>query len=193
MLEAMDTVRKTGDEPFLNGGSSTLIDYWAWAHSDIMGNTERGLIAEYIVSVAVNAHKNTRIEWGSYDVLTKENIKVEVKSSAYIQTWIQKKYSDIQFGIRPTKAWNKSDNTYEPTRKRQTDVYVFCVFNCMEQDIANPIDLNQWEFYVLNAKKLDRVIPNQKTIRLSGINKFGAQKTDFSGLNQIIQSEYLAE
>lgn len=36
MLEAMDTVRKTGDEPFLNEGSSTLLDYWAWAHSDIM-------------------------------------------------------------------------------------------------------------------------------------------------------------
>lgn len=143
--------------------------------------------------MAVNAHKDTRTEWGSYDVLTKENIKVEVKSSAYIQTWVQKKYSDIQFGIRPTKAWNQSDNTYDPTRKRQADVYVFCVFNCMEQDMANPIDLNQWEFYVLNAKKLDRVIPTQKTIRLSGINKFGARKTDYSGLHQIVQSEYSAE
>ena len=193
MLEAIDTVRKTGDEPFLNGGPSTLLDYWAWAHSDVMGNTERGIIAEYIVAMAVNAHKKTRTEWGSYDILTKDNIKIEVKSSAYIQTWVQRKYSDIQFGIRPTQAWNQSDNTYESTKRRQADVYVFCVLNCMEQNVANPVDLNQWEFYVLSAKKLDKVIPNQKSIRLSGIIKIGARKTDYSGLYLTIQREYVAE
>jgi len=63
MLEEIRTIRKTGNEVFLNGDQSTLLDYWAWAHSDIMGNTERGKIAEYIVAMAVNAQE-TREENG---------------------------------------------------------------------------------------------------------------------------------
>lgn len=189
MLEEIRTIRKTGNEVFLNGDQSSLLDYWAWAHSDIMGNTERGKIAEYIVAMAVNAHKNTRREWDSYDILTEDGIKIEVKSSAYIQTWVQKKYSNLSFGIRPTQAWNQIDNTYEQTRKRQADIYVFCVFNCKEQDIANPLDIAQWEFHVLNAKKLDNLLPRQKSINLSGIQKIGAQQTNYSGLLQVIHNE----
>jgi len=190
MLDAIDTIRKTGREVFLNGDAGTLLDYWAWAHSDIMGNTERGKIAEYIVAMAMNAHRNTRTEWGSYDILTPDNIKIEVKSSAYIQTWVQKKYSNISFGIRPTQAWNQSDNTYESTQKRQADVYVFCLLHCKEQDTVNPIDLNQWEFFVLSAEKLNRILPNQKSINLTGIQRIGARKTDYSGLHQSIHCEF---
>jgi len=109
-----------------------------------------------------------------------------VKSSAYIQTWVQKKYSNLSFGIRPTQAWNQSDNTYEQTRKRQADVYVFCVFNCKEQDVANPLDIAQWEFHVLSAKKMDSILPKQKTISLSGVLKIDAKKTDYAGLLQAI-------
>ena len=190
MLEAIEVIRKTGGENFINGDFSTLLDYWAWAHSDIMGNTERGKIAEYIVSMAVNAHKNTRTEWDSYDILTEDNIRIEVKSSAYIQTWVQKTYSHLTFGIRPTQAWNQSNNTYDQTRRRQADVYVFCVLNCKEQDAVNPLDLNQWEFYVLSAKKLDNLLPNQKSINLPGVQKIGAMRTEYSGLYQAIHREF---
>ena len=193
MLEAIETTRKTGRETFLNGDASTLLDYWAWAHSDIMGNTERGKIAEYIVAMAVNAHKNTRTEWDSYDILSEDHIRIEVKSSAYIQTWAQKKYSYLTFGIRPTQAWNQGDNTYEQTRRRQADVYVFCVLYCREQDAVNPLDLNQWEFYVLSAKKLDNLLANQKSINLAGVQKIGAKRTEYSGLYQEIRNEFVAE
>ena len=186
MLEEIRTKRNTGNEVFINGDQSTLLDYWAWAHSDIMGNTERGKIAEYIVAMAANAHRNTRREWDSYDILTEDGIKIEVKSSAYIQTWVQKTYSNLSFGIRPTQAWNQIDNTYEQTRKRQADVYVFCVFYCKEQDIANPLDIAQWEFHVLSSKKLDSTLPKQKTISLSSIKKLDAQKTDYAGLLKAI-------
>lgn len=176
----------------MNGDSSTLLDYWAWAHSDIMGNTERGKIAEYIVAMALNVHRNTRTEWDSYDILTEDNIKIEVKSSAYLQTWVQKAYSPLAFGIRPTYAWNQSNNTYEQTKKRHANVYVFCVITCKDQDIVKPLDLNQWEFHILSARKLDNVLPNQKTVSLAGLQKIGAIKTDFSGLYQVIHSEFAA-
>lgn len=31
----------------------TLADFWSWAHSDLMGNTERGILAEYIVACSL--------------------------------------------------------------------------------------------------------------------------------------------
>ena len=193
MLNAIETIRKTGCESFIHGDSSTLLDYWAWAHSDIMGNTERGKIAEYIVAMAVGVHQSTRVEWDSYDILTEDQIKIEVKSSAYLQTWVQKTYSNLSFGIRPTQAWNQSDNTYEQAKKRQADVYVFCVFNCKDQEVANPLDLNQWEFHVLNVRKLDRILPNQKSISLASILKLGALNSDYAGLNQAIHREFTLE
>ena len=37
----------------LNGEKlSTLSEYWSWAHSDLLGNTERGIFAEYLVRLS---------------------------------------------------------------------------------------------------------------------------------------------
>lgn len=190
MLDSIPTIRKDGKEKFLKGGDSTLLDYWAWGHSDVMGNAERGILAEYIVSMALDVHKSTRTEWDSYDVLSKDGIKIEVKSSGYLQTWVQKTYSALNFGINPTQAWNKDDNTYEQVKRRQADIYVFCVHNHKEQETANPLDLDQWNFYVLSTKMLDKKVPNQKSINLAGILKLDAIKTDYSGLNQTIHKVF---
>ena len=46
--------QKTGDESF-QGMDHTLREYWAWAHSDIASNAERGKLAEYIVHCAVHS------------------------------------------------------------------------------------------------------------------------------------------
>lgn len=190
MLDSIKTVRKDGKENFINGGSNTLLDYWAWAHSDIMGNAERGKLAEYIVAMALNVNHTTRTEWDSYDILSDDGIKIEVKSSAYIQTWVQKTYSNLIFGIKPTQAWNQENNTYAKEKRRQADIYVFCVFKHKDQDTANPLDLNQWDFYILNTKVLNNKAPSQESINLAGIVKLGGKLTDFSGLKQTIKMNY---
>ena len=89
-LPAIELTRKTGKEMILsNGHKRTLLDFWQWAYSDLVGNTERGALAEYIVAVACDADDNARISWASYDLNLANELKVEVKSSAYIQTWKQ--------------------------------------------------------------------------------------------------------
>lgn len=45
MLEAIMTERKSGNENFNSEKDAKLIDYWSWAHSDLIGNTERGKLA----------------------------------------------------------------------------------------------------------------------------------------------------
>ena len=80
------TNRKSGAESFV-GISQTLLDYWRWAHSDIASNSERGKLAEFIVKCAVGASSPCRIEWDAVDVIAPDGTRIEVKSSAYLQTW----------------------------------------------------------------------------------------------------------
>ena len=98
----MKPTRKTGKEPIMgpNGNSiGKLLDFWQWAHSDLVANTERGAIAEYLVACALGVQNNTRISWDKYDLLSPEGISIEVKASGYLQTWEQKQLSSITFGI----------------------------------------------------------------------------------------------
>ena len=50
MLPKKRVRRRSGDERFI-GMESSLLEFWEWAHSDIMSNTERGRLAEFIVIV----------------------------------------------------------------------------------------------------------------------------------------------
>lgn len=181
------TTRKNGTESFI-GTNHTILDYWRWAHSDIASNAERGKLAEFIVKCAVNAQSSCRIEWDAVDVVSPKGIRIEVKSSAYLQTWKCNKLSAIQFDIAPKKSWNSETNLYSDTIGRHSDVYVFCLFACMDPQIANPIDLSQWEFFIISTKELDQKVPRQKTITLTSLVKLGAQKVSYSEIANGIQA-----
>ena len=100
-LRARALVRKTGEEEFKENGVAIakLSEYWQWSASDLLGNTERGRLAEYIVATAVGVAGGVRSGWEPYDVETLLGTRVEVKASAYVQTWGQKTLSKIIFGI----------------------------------------------------------------------------------------------
>ena len=181
------TGKKTGNEPF-TGMSGTLRDYWSWAHSDIASNAERGKLAEYLVHCAVGAESSCRTEWDAFDVLSREGIKIEVKSSAYLQTWSQEQFSRIQFDIAPKRTWNAATNLYTEARCRPADVYVFCLFASQDAETADPLDVNQWEFYVLNRQVLEKRVPSQKQISLSSLLRLGAQKAVFSELYHAVNA-----
>ena len=179
------TNRKSGEESFV-GTNQTLLDYWRWAHSDIASNSERGKLAEYIVKCAVGASSPCRIEWDAVDVIAPDNTRIEVKSSAYLQTWKCSKLSKIQFDIAPKKSWDSESNQYFQSIGRNSDVYVFCLFSCQNPSVANPINLSQWEFYVLRTNVLNEKIPNQKTIGLASLVRLGAKRVSYSELRAAI-------
>ena len=182
MIETIRTRRKTGDETF-SGMPHTLREYWAWAHSDIASNAERGKLAEYIVHCAIGGSTPCRTEWDAFDVLSREGVRIEVKSSAYLQTWNQSRFSKIQFDIAPKNAWDAAANVYAKEPCRSADVYVFCLFACQDAKCAEPLDLKQWEFFVLNTCVLNERAPAQKKIGLNALLRLGARKVDFAGLH----------
>ena len=82
---------KTGKELLRTNGTKiafSLLDFWRWNASDLVSNTLRGRLAEFIVGSAVGMDFSApRQEWDNYDLDTPSGIKIEVKSSAYIQSW----------------------------------------------------------------------------------------------------------
>jgi len=188
-LGAVKTVVKSGNEPFhFNGKKVTqnLLSFWQWASSEILSNTLRGVLAEYIVSIDIQCPDEVREEWDAFDLISNDNVKIEVKSSSYIQSWQQSKLSNISFGIQPTVIWNEN-NTRSTVAKRQSDVYVFCLLAHKEQKTIDPLNLEQWEFYVLSTNILNEKVGNQKTITLSSLLKLKPQKCNFGEINEAIK------
>ena len=149
---------KGGDEPFEANGKSLcfiLNDFWRWDVSDLLNNLTRGHLAEFIVAKALGAAKGVRSEWAAFDLETPDGLKVEVKSAAYLQSWPQDDYSSIQFRVRKTKALDLEKGGYRGKPKRHADVYVFALLaykkaNAIkDMETVNPLDLDQWGFYVL--------------------------------------------
>jgi hypothetical protein len=71
----------TGNEG-IDGTGATLRDLWAWSMSDLRANTVRSSLAEFLVARAVSADHRPPVEWDSYDVLTSDGDRVEVKCGA---------------------------------------------------------------------------------------------------------------
>jgi hypothetical protein len=157
----IEAARKTGNEQFTAEGHAmnlTLLDFWSWSTSDLVSNVTRGRLAEFIVAKALGVESGIREEWADYDLVTATGKKIEVKSAAYVQAWEQQGLSRISFqcgetiqygfqaGLSGGWAWEK---------KRRADVYVFALLHHTDRLTLDPMNLDQWEFYVLPTEVLN--------------------------------------
>ena len=151
-----------------------LLDFWVWVGSDVLNNALRGKVAEYIVGQATGswAESPVRVEWDTVDITTPEGISIEVKSAAYIQSWQQPRPSRISFDIKKKIPWDPKTGEYGATSVRNAAVYVFCLLAHRDDRNINPLELAQWEFYVLSKRTIDTAFGDQKTVAL-----FSASKT----------------
>ena len=187
----LEVVTRSGDEPFASEGKAIgarLLDFWRWSSSDLADNATRGVLAEYLVALAVGAVTRPRGSWDSYDLLSPSGIKIEVKSASRWQTWYQKRPSQLIFGIGPTHGWSAETGEFAAEARRQADVYVFAVLESGSKPELDPLNLDQWRFYVLPSGTLDERAPTQKSIGLRGIIEFGARECRFAGLRGTIES-----
>ena len=163
MYSAITPKKMNGTESFVNIDGEkicSLVDFWRWAYSDLVGNAERGALAEFIVACALGIQDSERISWDKYDLLSKEGIKIEVKTSGYLQTWNQERLSKL--------------------------IFVFCVHKHTEQETVNPLLISQWDFYLMPTKWIDEKFGEQKTATLSSLVKAGALKCEYKELHSKI-------
>ena len=162
-----------------------MLSFWQWSSSELLGNALRGILAEFIVASSIDVLNNPREEWDAYDLITPQGLKIEIKSSSYLQSWGQAELSKITFGIQPTAAWDSSEGRSKEI-KRQSDIYIFCVLAHEDKKTVNPLDLNQWDFYILSTAILNNKKPNQKTITLSSLKKLNPVKVKYDELKNEI-------
>lgn len=187
MDELAQSHSRTGTEPLRCGEvllGQTLLDFWRWSSSDLVGNTLRGILAEYIVACALGITDTGRVEWDAFDLRMPSGTTLEIKSGAYLQSWQQKTPSKIKFGIAPTRALDEATNSYAEGRKRQADIYVFCLLHHQNKATLNPLDMNQWRFYLLAAAALDAKMPAQKSITLASLLKMNPVQCAYEELAQ---------
>ena len=163
----------------------TVLDFWRWAFSDLLSNATRGKLAEFIVASALDVDlQEASNEWGAYDLSTQDGLKIEVKTSAYVQAWSQKDYSKPVFSIAKAKYWDPDTGMSDEAAKRHADIYVFCLLKEKDQSKINPLQLEQWDFFVVPRRVLDKYKRNQRSITLASLLKL----TKAVGYNELKQA-----
>jgi hypothetical protein len=186
----LEVQRKSGAEPFWSHGQplpTTLLDFWQWAVSDLVSNVTRGVLAEYIVAMALGRAEGIRTPWEAFDLLTSTGRRVEVKSASYLQSWYHKALSRIVFTIRPTRAWTAETNAWAIESQRQAEVYVFCILAHQEKASLDPLNLDQWTFWVLPSAALNEKVGIQKTLSLSALLKLHPVSATYEALASTIE------
>jgi hypothetical protein len=194
-LDAVLLKRCYGSEPFHSKTSPlnfTLLDFWSWSTSDLLSNATRGRIAEFIVAKACNIPTNgindVRDEWAAFDLETMHGIRIEVKSAAYLQSWCQKGESPISFSIRETRTFDRKTGELSAKPTRPAKVYVFALLAHQEKGTVEPLDVDQWEFYVLAAATLNARERSQYSITLPSLRELKAGPYKYHQLFQAVET-----
>ena len=165
----MEAERLVPGTEILGTGGATVGDSWAWAYSDILTNTSCGIFAEFLVGKALGVVEGVRpTGWNDFD-LSYDGWKIEVKASAYVQSWHQEAPSVIRFDIGERGSWDAETNAWRPDPVRSADCYMFCLYAETERSRANVLDVSKWEFYALPTGRINRELGNQKSVGLSRI------------------------
>ncbi|MGO9271519.1 MAG: hypothetical protein ACLQOO_14870 [Terriglobia bacterium] len=184
------TKQLEGTEEFRSGGQTlgfSVLGFWQWSASDLVSNATRGRLAEFIVAQALGIPTSkVRDEWAAYDLKTGEGIeaiKVEVKSSAYLQSWYQQRVSKPIFSVRKARAYDPESNSLATDPTHEADVYVFALLGHLDKATIDPLNLDQWEFYVVPTAVLDKRTRSQHSITLKSLQRIpGAGPHRFAGL-----------
>lgn len=195
-LKAYKSTPKSGDEALTFEEKTvnyTLLDFWRWSVSDILSNATRGRFAEFIVGTALGIDPlDLRDEWDAYDLSTKNGIKIEVKSAAYIQSWNQKALSKISFSIKKARFWDAANNIRKGEPARHADVYVMCHLKHLDKNTIDPLKLEQWDFYVVPTFMLNNYPRSQTSITLKSLNKL-VHPINYSQLKNEIENAYIMQ
>ncbi|MBN2022834.1 MAG: hypothetical protein JW809_08555 [Pirellulales bacterium] len=183
--------RRSGAEAFHRDGHDLgfdLLDFWRWSASDVVSNATRGRLAEYIVARALGIPTSSvRDEWAAFDLETENGTRIEVKSAAFLQSWHQDALSKIVFRVRPSRAWNPDTNQMVSQPARHAQVYVFALLAHRDKTTVDPLNVGQWQFFVLPAKTLNQRTRSQDSITLGSLQRLREGPIAFDGLVRAVR------
>jgi hypothetical protein len=175
-----------GDEKLINDGAYlpyTMLNFWQWCMSNVKFSMTRGTLAEFIVKCALDkGGYATRSEIGTgieeYDLdgpiipSTGKFSRIEVKSSAFLNSETNHISERSSFNIAPAKVLEDNDYKRGAPQQRNNDIYVFTLYTATNNR-CNILDLSWWEFFVLPTYKIeaDERLKKQRTISLKVVRE----------------------
>lgn len=125
-----------------------VLDFWKWGFSDINTNIVRGIYAEFLIGHALGLISDKRNAWSDFDFLYR-GVKIEVKSSGYLQSWDNEELSKILFSIKTKKA----------------NLHIFSIYQDVDRLSANVLDVSRWRFFIYPT----RLLADQDSIHLGAL------------------------
>ena len=160
-----------GNEVFKQNGIElgfSVMDYWRFQFSNLVDNL--GYVAEFLIAQALSKDEPDNCNgWTVYDVGYRGK-RIEVKTTSYWQSWKASHIISEQrnFSIRKTYLDyqnNKSD------KARQNDIYIFCLDTGRDEKSSNPMNLENWVFYVVPTKVINEIFGDQKVLSLKKLKE----------------------
>ena len=183
----------TGEECFSFNSDPlpfAIKEFWSWLGSNLLSNTLRGALAEYIVAKALGLKIFcARETWAEYDLLY-ESVRIEVKSSAYLQAWDQTHLSEIRFSVAPAFS-SDPDQSQKPEKTRHSDVYVFCLYACKDRGQIDLLNLDHWQFYIVptyEINRLDSIAGKLQSLSLKSLLRICPSPVDYGQIKSCIDS-----
>jgi len=187
-LDRLKVARRSGNEPFHSNGAPlgfTVAQFWEWSASDLVSNSMRGVVAEFLVAQAIGSADGIRVEWDAVDLRTLRGTTIEVKASGYVQTWKQVSIASPKFSIKPSLGWDAGSNSSAQSPTRSAQLYVFALHHHEDKATIDAMDVSQWSFFVVPTAELDRKFGKQASVGLSRVRSLVAA-VPFSGLGEAI-------
>ncbi|WP_316527439.1 hypothetical protein [Kitasatospora brasiliensis] len=173
-----------GGETFRGTDAGTVLEFWRYAMPDLRTNTTRGLLAEFLVHRAVGAVRRNA-EWESFDVLAPDGLRIEVKTSAYLQSWGQRRLSEIRFSRLRGRTWTPEDGD-AAEQSYNADVYVFALHTARTHADYDPLDISQWDFHVASRALVEAT--GQASLGLASVRRLCGEPGGYEQLPERIRA-----
>jgi hypothetical protein len=178
----------SGSEPFRCSGrplSLTLLDFWRWSESDLLNSLTRARLAEFIVATGLGARaEGPRDEHSSLELVTPDGVEVRVKSASFLKSFHQRDLSKVVFipQVRPSHSRGGSAHRETP----RAHAYVFALLHYVERATVDPLDLDQWRFFVPPTSKLEAVVTDQHALTVPTLDELSTGSVAYEDLRAAV-------
>lgn len=166
----------TGNEHFTANKEEieiTMTDFWQWSHPDFLSGERRSVLSKFIVAsslgMSVTCPQDRTDFRNKYDLLTEDGLRIKVEAASYLQSLDEEHPNFISYPIGG-----------------MPDAYVFCLYKATAPS-QNPLNLDLWDFFVIDANTLKREKPESKSITLPGLQELGIWQCDYFGITDGIK------
>jgi hypothetical protein len=163
-----------------------LLDFWKWSESDLLNSLTRTRLAEFIVATALDAHaKGPRDERSSLELVTPDGVEVRVKSGSFLKSFHQRDLSKVVFIPRVRPAHSHAGGAHHAAYRAQ--VYVFALLDHVERATVDPLDLDQWRFFVPPTSQLEALVMEQHGLTVPTLDALSAGSVAYEDLKAAVR------